>query len=301
MPTMKRKFLFFINPISGTKNKKRLADLIIKACAKKALTFEIMHTNAEGDYAFLRNKISTENITDIVICGGDGTVSTIVSFLLHTTVNVGIVPQGSGNGLALAAGISRNPEKALETIFNGKPNSVDGFFVNNTFSCMLSGLGFDAQVAHDFAKQKKRGLLTYIMLCFKHFFSSKNYSFNINVNGTRISEEALFVSVANSNQFGNKVTIAPKASLSDGLLDLIVVKKTNRLLSAFYLVKHILLGKIQDEVSMMRSSNKIIYLQSANLQIENAQKAPLHVDGEPVETAEVIDIKIVPNAFKLLQ
>ncbi len=298
---MKRKFLLFINPISGTKNKKRLADLIIKAFSKKELAFEIMHTNAEGNYTFLRDKISTENITDIVICGGDGTVSTIVSFLLHTSVNVGIVPLGSGNGLALAAGISRNTEKALDTIFNGTATPVDGFFVNNTFSCMLSGLGFDAQVAHDFAIQKKRGLLTYIILCFKHFFSSKDYSFTITINGKQIQEDALFVSIANSNQFGNKVTIAPKASLSDGLIDLIVVKKTNRLLSAFYLIKHILLGKIQDKVSMMRSSNKIIYLQSANLKIENPQKAPLHIDGEPVKTAEVIDIKVVPNAFKLLQ
>ena len=298
---MKRKFLFFINPISGTKNKKRLAELINKSCVNKGLSFEIMHTNAEGNYAFLREKISTEHITDIVICGGDGTVSTIASFLINSTVNIGIVPRGSGNGLALAAGISKNPQKALDTIFNGKAAHVDGFFVNKTFSCMLSGLGFDAQVAHDFAQQKKRGLLTYIVLCFKHFFSSKNYSFNINVNGTQIMEEALFVSIANSNQFGNKVTIAPKASLSDGLLDLIVVKKTNRLLSAFYLVKHILLGKIQDEVSMMRSSNKIIYLQSASMKIENPQKAPLHIDGEPVETAEVIEIKVVPNAFNLLQ
>lgn len=298
---MKRKFLFFINPISGTKNKKHLVDLIIKACTTNDLTFEIMHTNAEGNYAFLKDKIAAENITDIVICGGDGTVSTIVSFLLNASVNVGIIPQGSGNGLALAAGISRNAEKALDTIFKGNATSVDGFYVNNTFSCMLSGLGFDAQVAHDFATQKKRGLVTYILLCFKHFFSSKNYRFTINLNGTQIKEEALFVSIANSNQFGNKVTIAPKASLSDGLLDLIVVKKTNRLLSAFFLVRHIFLGKIQDEVSMMRSSTKIIYLQFEKLQIENLQKAPLHIDGEPVSTAEVIDIKVVPKAFRLLQ
>ena len=298
---MKRKIIFFINPISGTANKKRVADQIFNACKKRGVDFEMMHTNAEGNYTFLSEKISAEKITDVVICGGDGTVSAVTSFLIGSEVNVGIIPQGSGNGLALAAGISRNTSQALETIFNGKSAWIDGFFINKKFSCMLSGLGFDAKVAHDFAQQKKRGLLTYIMLCFKHFFSSKNYPFNINVNGTRISEEALFVSVANSNQFGNKVTIAPKASLSDGLLDLIVVKKANRLLSAFYLVKHILLGKIQDEVSMMRSSNKIIYLQSAMLQIENPQKAPLHIDGEPVDTADFIEIKIVPKAFKLLQ
>jgi YegS/Rv2252/BmrU family lipid kinase len=298
---MKRKFLFFINPISGTTNKKRVVDQIINTCKKRNVDFEIMHTNAEGDYAFLGEKISAEKITDVVICGGDGTVSAVTSFLIGSEINVGIVPQGSGNGLALAAGISRNTNQALEKIFKGESAWIDGFFINKKFSCMLSGLGFDAQVAHDFAQQKKRGLFTYIMLCFKHFFSSKNYLFNINVNGTRISEEALFVSVANSNQFGNKVTIAPKASLNDGLLDLIVVKKTNRFLSAFYLVKHILLGKIQDEVSMMRSSNKIIYLQSATLQIENPQKAPLHIDGEPVDTSDYIEINIVPNAFKLLQ
>jgi len=298
---MKRKLLFFINPISGTKSKKFVADQIIKECEKRNVDFEILPTNPEGDYAFLKEKINKEQITDVIICGGDGSVSTITSFLIGSEVNIGIVPQGSGNGLALAAGISKNLDKALNTIFEGKAIWIDGFYINDQFSCMLSGLGFDAEVAHDFAKQKKRGLFTYIILCFKHFFQSKNYSFKIKINNQTLDVDAFFVSIANSNQFGNNVTIAPKASLSDGLLDLIIVKKTNRLLSAFYLIKHILLGQLQDQSTLMHSNNKIIYLQSPSFIIENPQNAPLHIDGEPVSTNKRLEIKIVENAFKLLQ
>lgn len=208
---------------------------------------------------------------------------------------------GSGNGLAFAAGISRIPTKALDIIFNGKPKPVDGFFLNNHFSCMLSGLGFDAQVAHDFSQQKKRGLFTYILLSTKNFFRSKNYSFTIDVNEKKIHTHALFISIANSNQFGNNVTIAPRASLSDGLLDLVVVTKMNRLLTMFVLLKHLLQGKIEEHSDLMAAKKRVLYLQSKKITIQNPEYAPLHIDGEPVDTEKNIEIKVVEQAFRLIQ
>ena len=176
---MHRNIIYFINPISGTKGKKQLVEIIEERTRKQFFAFQILQTNAAGDYQFLKNKIAQERITDVVICGGDGTVSQIAGALIDEPINIGIIPMGSGNGLALAAKIPREINKALDIIFKGKPSFVDAFFINSTFSCMLCGLGFDAQVAHDFARQKNRGLTTYIKQTIRNFFSAKPYRFEI--------------------------------------------------------------------------------------------------------------------------
>ncbi|MEI9935317.1 MAG: diacylglycerol kinase family protein [Ferruginibacter sp.] len=103
-----------------------------------------------------------KKITDIVICGGDGTVNKIAASLSGIEINIGIIPVGSGNGLAFAAKIPVNVNKALDIIFAGNASYIDACSINGSFSCVLSGLGFDALVAHDFAKQNKRGLTTYV-------------------------------------------------------------------------------------------------------------------------------------------
>ncbi len=297
---MKRKFIYLINPISGTKNKGPLINYIFRNTSERNIPFEIADTNKEGDYSFLIEKITAEQITDVIICGGDGTINHVVGSLLNVKVNIGIIPMGSGNGLALAARISKNYRKALEVIFNGKASLVDGFYINNQFSCMLSGLGFDAQVAHDFAHQKSRGLFTYIIQSIKNFFNYKTYEFVIHINGERINTEAFFISIANSNQFGNYITIAPQASMHDGLLDVVIVNKKNKVFTAFSLLHHIKLGKVKADISNQTKKNSITYLQSTRLTIENLSLAPLHVDGEPYPTAANVEVKIIPAAFSLL-
>src|SRR5690606_37837139 len=109
-----------------------------------------------------------------------------------TRVPFGIIPAGSGNGLALAAGISRNTEKALQVIFNGEARPVDAFMINGHFSCMLSGIGFDAKVAHDFASQKTRGLSTYVKVSARNFFTAKPWPFILSFDGKEINTEAYF-------------------------------------------------------------------------------------------------------------
>lgn len=297
---MNRRFLYFINPISGTKNKQAVLDLIQKKTAEARIPFEIAHTNKEGDYTYLKTKIKESSITDVIICGGDGTVNQIAAHLLGEKVTIGIIPMGSGNGLALAAEIPKNPEKALRCILNGMAKNVDAFYINNQFSCMLSGLGFDATIAHDFSKQKKRGLFTYIKLSIKNYLSAKAYPFEIKINNQILKTDALFVSIANSNQFGNKVTIAPKAKLNDGLLDIVVVTKKNKISTALFVLKQIVSGKIQSNHQINTEKKGIYYLQTDMLTVKNKGMAPLHIDGEPSETHELFEIKVIPNAFKLI-
>lgn len=297
---MMRKFIYFINPISGTKGKISLLEIIKKRTAEKNIPFEILHTNAAGDYNYLQQKITAEKITDIIVCGGDGTVNQIANGLLGVDVNIGIIPMGSGNGLAFAAKIPKKINKALDIIFNGNGMFIDSFYINKKFSCMLCGLGFDAQVAHDFAKQQKRGLATYVKQSFKNFFSAKTYPFSFLVDGNTILTEAFFVSIANSNQFGNNFTIAPQASLHDGLLDIVIVNKMSKMRMIWNIIKQIRKGEVRPYEDKKYHQTDIGYFQTKKLIIQNHKLAPLHIDGDPAITSDNLEIEIIEKAFRLL-
>jgi diacylglycerol kinase (ATP) len=295
---MQRKIIYFINPISGTKGKSSLKQLIASETGHRNIPFEILPTNANGDYEAIKQKIQDENITDVVICGGDGTVNQVVRALADTDVQFGIIPMGSGNGLALTAGIPKASDKALEIIFTGKAILTDGFMVNDHFACMLCGLGFDAEVAHQFADHPKRGLSTYARLTTQHFFTAKPYPFIINANNLEFSTEAFFVSVANSNQFGNNFTIAPQAILSDGLLDVVIVKKIAKPLLLLTVLRQVLAGRIKRIENSLNLP--VIYFQTKELTIRNPANAPMHIDGEPSECLQQLQIKVLPRYFKLI-
>lgn len=298
---MNRKLLYLINPISGTKGKSSLKELITRKTAATGLAFKISDTRRDGDYSGLPSRIREQGITDVVVCGGDGSVSTVVGHLLNTPVRIGIIPMGSGNGLALAAGIPYNAAGALDIVFGGYAEPVDGMLVNGVFSCMMCGLGSDAKIAHSFALQKKRGLKTYLRLSLLHYFRLSSYPFTIRIGERSISTDAFFMVIANSNQFGNHVTIAPKASLTDGLIDFVIVRKMNRAALPFALLKQIAGGNLPQPMEECNPDRHILYLQAPSATIYNTHQAPLHVDGEPRLSAKVIEIDVLPGAFHLLQ
>jgi YegS/Rv2252/BmrU family lipid kinase len=297
---MSRKILFFINPVSGAGNKLYLEKKILEKCAENNVSFEILFTSAEGNYEFLREKIKASFITDIVICGGDGSIRPIVSSILNIDINIGILPLGSGNGLARSAGIPNNIDKALQIIFSGQPSITDAFLINNKLSCHVSGLGFDALVAYEFSKQKKRGLSSYTKQAIKNFFAAKTYSFTIESGEEKFSTDAFLICIANSNQFGNNLKIAPRASLCDGLLDIVVLKKTSKPQIVFSFAKQILFGKVRkiDEENFHKKN--ILYFQTSKLKIKNSGNAPLHIDGDPVETSDEFLIEVLPSSYKLI-
>jgi diacylglycerol kinase (ATP) len=298
--SMPRKFIFLVNPISGTKSKQALPDVISTIAKLYNQKIEILPTVASGDYTFVKQKIEEEGITDVILCGGDGTVNTVVQQLLDTHVNFGIIPMGSGNGLALTAQIPRSLNKALQIVFTGTPKYIDAFSINQSFACMLCGIGFDAKVAHDFAQQKKRGLFTYAEQSLKNFFSAKPYSFEVKLPESSLQTEAFFISVANSNQFGNQFTIAPHASLSDGLLDIVIVSKMAKVRFPVSVLLQVLgINAPIDKNALTKKG--IMYFQTDALKIKNIDSAPIHIDGEPKETIKQLDIRVIPRCFKLIQ
>jgi YegS/Rv2252/BmrU family lipid kinase len=298
---MQRYIIYIINPIAGTRAKKNVQQLIESKTMDAGIPFQIFPSVAGGDYSFLYPIIKEKKVTDVVIVGGDGTVNQAVNSLLHCQVNFGIIPCGSGNGLANAAKIPKTPEKALQIIINGKAGTIDAFTIDHRFSCMLCGLGLDAKVAHDFARQHKRGLATYARLAMKNFFTMKQYPFGIRLGDTSFETDAYFISVANSNQFGNNFTIAPKASLNDGLLDVVIVTSKNKFSFLFQTTKQLAGWNKIKPVTAIKDGSAVIYFQTDKLNITNPLLAPLHIDGDPAGTKKEIRIEVIGNCFRLLQ
>ena len=296
-----RKIVYLVNPVSGTSKKDSIEALINRKTKEQSIKFDMLSTNPLGNYDFLKDKIEQDRITDVVMVGGDGTVNSVVSALQGVKVNFGIVPMGSGNGLAYCAGIPKNPVKALDLIFQGNATNIDGFKINDQFSYMLSGLGFDAQVAHDFSNSSSRGLFTYTHQSLFNFFKAHPYQFEIVLNGFSFFTDAFLICIANSNQFGNNFKIAPKASLNDGLLDIVVVQKMNKAKLPFAILRQIRgNNELQQLVEDITNKN-ILYFQTSSLTIRNLKHAPFHVDGEPRETQNEFKIDIIKNCFRLIQ
>lgn len=296
-----RKIIYLINPKSGTSKKEGLKKLIERETTAQGIPFAIELTNALGMYDHIRDRIHKEHFTDVVMTGGDGTVNQVTKALRDLPVKFGIIPVGSGNGLARAAGIPIKPQQALAMIFAGKSKKIDAFYINDQYACMLSGIGFDAQVAHDFATKASRGLLVYTQQSILNFFKAHPYQFEVVIDGFSFFTEAFFISIANSNQFGNNFTIAPQASLHDGLLDIVIVQKMNKAKLPFVMLKHIRgNNKLQQLVEEMSQKN-ILYFQTATLTIKNLKHAPMHIDGEPRDTAEEFNIRIIKDCFELIQ
>ena len=298
---MSRKIIYIINPISGTKSKSDLQQFVEVKTKEKGIPYSVFPSVADGNYSFLHSIIKEEKISDIVIAGGDGTISNVVGSLLNENINFGIIPCGSGNGLAHTAKILKQPAKALDIIFNGKPSAIDGFFVNDRFACMLAGLGFDAKVAHEFADHPKRGLMTYAQLTLKNFFSINPFRFELKFDKVKIDTDAFFISIANSNQFGNNFTIAPKASLSDGLLDIVIVTAQNKVSFVLQTIKQMAGWNVMEASSVITKKSGVIYFQTDKIEIINHSQAPLHIDGDPAETPANLAVEIKKKCFKLIQ
>jgi diacylglycerol kinase family enzyme len=317
-----RKIIYLINPISGTRAKSSLQELITKKTREAGIEFSIRPTDAAGNYDFLIPVIEKEKVTDIVICGGDGTVSAVAAALTGRDIRIGIIPMGSGNGLAFAAGIPKDPAQALDILFAGKDSFIDAFLINEKFSCMLCGIGFDAEVAHHFAREPRRGLQTYIKVSLSHFFKARSYRFDIDLSPAAgapgaggvpagvpgsgapnpiFPVEAFFINIANGNQFGNNVTIAPKADLHDGLLDIVIIKKGGRLQMMLSAIRQVLGGYKLTAHPGDAGTKNALYFQVPALAINNPEGAPLHIDGDPAPSAGIFRIRVIPRAIRLIQ
>ncbi len=298
---LSRKYIFLINPHSGTQKFTTVKATIQTFIHNNSLDAEILETLSSGNYDLIHDKIISERVTHIVIGGGDGTIHGVVNALFDLPVQFGILPLGSGNGLARTLGIPMSLQKAMELILNGKSVFIDAIEINNKLSLNVSGLGFDASIAEDFAGRIKRGLLTYTQQSLVQFFKAHPYQFEIQVFGMNFFTDAFLISIANSTQFGNNFTIAPKASLIDGLLDVVIVQKMNKIRLPFAMLQQIRGNNHLTELVEKFSNQGILYFQTPSITIINRKHAPFHIDGDPYPASEKIHAAISGKKISIIQ
>ena len=282
--------LLIINPISGTLSKEDLPDLARKLLRHHGFSLEVVNTTGPGDATRLASMAIRKGYHSVLVAGGDGTVNEVASALRNSRVILGIIPCGSGNGLARHCNISLNFVEALELITKRHIISADCGLVNGIpFFCTF-GLGFDATVSESFAHEKKRGPLSYVKSVVKEYIKYKPDDYEIIANSTTFHQKAFVIAVCNASQYGNNALIAPQASIKDGQLDITIIHSGSPLTRPMVGV---------DLFTGNMSKNVL----SQTLRVKHAviHRSPgiAHIDGEPIQMPDEIRIDCLPGCLRI--
>lgn len=292
------KTLFIINPKSGTRSHRGLKESIRALFGHAA---DIVYTRHPGHATDLARHAALKGYAKVVAIGGDGTINEAATGLLDTTTALGIVPFGSGNGLARHLHIPMKRDEALKIARDGVAVRCDCGEVNvldedgterlRPFFCTM-GVGFDARVSHEFAECKRRGLLTYSRIAIEHFLRYQPEDYQIEVDGRECDYRAFLVAVCNASQYGNNAFIAPRASMSDGLLDVTIMQRGSlpRLAEAgVRLFNHTL------------DRSPLIHAMTGHtVTIHRDAPGPGHLDGEPLTLPATIRIACRPARLSII-
>jgi YegS/Rv2252/BmrU family lipid kinase len=287
---MMKRVIFILNPASGTQNKELIISQIDDIINKEKYQSEIVWTSYAGHAVEIAQKAAEEGVYAVIAVGGDGTVNEIGRSLIHTDTIMGIVPSGSGNGLARHLQIPMEPKKALEVINESLVETIDYGLINKVPFFCTCGVGFDAFVSLKFAKAGKRGLLTYLE---KTLQESLTYQPKLMTgNGRRDGEtQGLLNSVWQRSQYGNNAYITPQATLTDGLLDVTILEPFTVL--DVPSLAYQLFNKTIDQNSRIKT------FRCKKLKISRSKSGVAHFDGDPMMTDHVVNIEIITNGLKV--
>lgn len=288
----KKRIIFVINPISGVGKQKIVERAIDRYLDKSKFDYRIVYTQYHKHAIEISKKAADEKYDAVIAVGGDGSVNEIGQSLIDTDTAIGVIPTGSGNGLAHFMDIPFNVAKSIRVINKFKLMKIDTATINNYPFISIAGVGFDALIAKNFAKSKKRGFLPYAKLVAKDIFFFRPNRFKLYVDGKIIKRRALLVSFANSNQWGFNATIAPTASLTDGLLDVCILRRLPIFVIPFLAI-----------VLFLRLLDQTIYLEiikAQNIRVIQRVKHVAQVDGEPLELTRELNIRIKPASLNFI-
>jgi len=287
---------FIINPISGGKEtqnaKRKLPKLIMQTLDAAQWLPNIVFTERPGHATELSHQFARMGFDAVVAVGGDGTVNEVARGLRDSNTALGIIPMGSGNGFARHLNIPIRPNKAIEMINHSEPIRVDYGLANGRMFVSTCGTGFDALVADNFAGSNKRGFMTYVQNVLKEAFSYQPQTYHIVGDGLDVTHKAFLITFANANQWGYEALIAPKASVQDGKMD-IMLMSSHAILGSASLALRLFTGNIDD-------SHFMDTLRAKEITLERESAAPFHIDGDPVEMEKDIHIKIVEDGLRVL-
>lgn len=286
-----KQLMVIINPISGTASKKGIDEVIRHEATRYSLFTDIRFTTGPGHASILAQEAIDNGYYGVIACGGDGTVNETARTLCGSGVAMGIIPMGSGNGLARHLNIPLTIKGAIKVIAEDRVIPCDYATANGEpFFCTF-GLGFDAIVTYKFSEKGRRGLSTYLQTTLDEFVKYRSEEYTIIANGKTITEEALLVACCNASQYGNNAYIAPTASLKDGLLDITIIHKGSPLKLA--------LAGIDVLAGLVGKTTNATTFRTPSLTIIRRQKGPAHLDGEPAFMDQKIDVECHPGQLRL--
>jgi len=294
MEKRKTKILFIVNPKAGITIKSKF---FIRLLAGRYLdTSRYTPEMRSTEYATHATEIAREAVKNgipvIIAVGGDGTVNEVATALVNTGVTMGILPSGSGNGLAHYLKVPMSLIKALQLINKGKTRLIDTVEINGRLFTSIAGIGFDATVAEKFAASGVRGLLSYMRNVLQEFRTYKPLDYRILIDGKTLDRTALMISFANSDQFGFRTRIAPQARIDDGWLDVCIVTKPS-FSKVFFVAPKVFFGTLG-------KTGYVEYIRGKKILLEHTAGSTVNLDGEAVKIEDDVDIKVNPLSLKVL-
>lgn len=287
-----KKVRFIVNPKSGTHNKRAILELIPLYFKSEEFQTEVIHTAYAGHATSLAAASAAEGWDVVVAVGGDGTVNEVARSLTHSSTALGIIPCGSGNGLARHLGIPINHVKAMSLLREMHIELLDYGILNEQKFFCTCGVGFDAFVSDKFASAGKRGFKTYIENTLWEGFKYKPETYEVEIDGNKESIKAFLIACGNASQYGNNAYITPGASMSDGLMDVTIIEP-------FSLIEAPQIA-IQLFNKTLKNNNRIKSFQCRNLRIHRKTSGVVHYDGDPIIEDKTLDIRIVEKGIHII-
>jgi len=281
------KIKFIINPISGTGKQNGIEKLIKKNINFK---YELVFTKKSGDATILSKRAVDKKIDVVIAVGGDGTVNECAKEIIGSETALGVIPCGSGNGFAFHFGMNKNIKTALLQLNSCKISLIDSCTVNQIPFVNVSGIGFDAHIAHLFSNVKKRGLLSYLKIISNELFAYKAKDYYLSYNKKKMHVKANLIAFANTSQYGNNFLISSEASAKDGLIDFVIIKELPKwkIIQFFY---QLIKGRVH--------RSKYVKIIRADEMLIDSTNNILHLDGEPITSKSPIMIKAHHRTLKI--
>ena len=290
--TDKKKIVFIVNPISGTQGKRNILKWIDERMDRSIYDYSIIKTEYAGHATQIAANAVRENVDVVVAIGGDGTINETARSLVHSNTALGIIPCGSGNGLARHLHIPMDPKSAIDIINQGNQLRIDYGKINNIPFFCTCGVGFDAFVSLKFADSGKRGLLTYLENTLHESLTYKPETYEIENEEGTMKYQAFLIACGNASQYGNNAYITPQASLTDGLMDVTIMEPFTVL--DVPSLSFQLFNKTIDQNSRIKT------LRAKKIKIHRAHDGVVHFDGDPLMAGKELEIEIIPQGLSVI-
>lgn len=275
---------FIINPISGTHSKDTFPKLVEEGLDKERFSYRILYTEHAGHAAELTKQCVKEQVDIVVAVGGDGTVNEVARSLIHSSTALGIIPCGSGNGLARHLCLPLDIRKSIDILNRCHIEAFDYGLINDLPFFCTCGMGFDAFISLKFAESGKRGPITYVENVLKEGLKYKPETYEVKDDTGVHQYKAFLIACANASQYGNHAYIAPGATMKDGEMDVIIMEPFNALEAP----------QIAADLFMktLSKNSKIKMFRTKNLHIHRNSDGAIHYDGDPIMTGTDISVSI---------